>query len=78
MSAATITPNATRELARRVSNGIEVTLLWHGGDHVTVLVYDARAEDGFEIPVDPARALDAFHHPFSYAALRRSEYSLVG
>ena len=58
-----------RELAVRESNGIQVVLLWHpGGDALSVSVEDVRAGGRFEFPVAPERALDAFGHPFVYAA----------
>jgi hypothetical protein len=57
-----------RELAHRSGDGLEVTLLWFEdtGD-VAVRVLDSRSGEQFEIRVDPADALDAFHHPFAYA-----------
>jgi hypothetical protein len=59
----------TRELAARESDGVRVLLLWHPPeDAVTVTVEDARAGHGFELPVERERALDAFYHPFAYAA----------
>lgn len=62
------TPN-TRELAARESNGISVLLLWHPReDAITVSVADDRRGDHFRIAVAPNRALDAFYHPFAYAA----------
>jgi len=62
------TPN-TRELAARESNGICVLLLWHPReDAITVSVEDDRHGDRFRIAVAPNRALDAFYHPFAYAA----------
>ena len=64
----TATPQS-RELAARESDGIHVLLLWHPDDDaVTVSVEDARAGDRFHIAVAPACALDAFYHPFAYAA----------
>jgi hypothetical protein len=58
-----------RELAARDSNGIHVVLLWHPDeDALTVSVEDARLGDRFQLAVAPDRALDAFHHPFAYAA----------
>ena len=36
---------------------------------MTVSVADGRTGDHFEIAVDRRRALDAFYHPFAYAAL---------
>jgi hypothetical protein len=62
------TPN-TRELAVRSSDGFHVRLLWHPDENaVTVSVEDARLGDRFRIAVAPDRALDAFYHPFAYAA----------
>jgi hypothetical protein len=59
----------TRELAARESGGIRVLLLWHPReDAVTVSVEDARAGQRFEVAVRRDHALDAFHHPFAYAA----------
>jgi len=37
-------------------------------DAVTVSVEDACAGDRFQLAVAPDRALDAFYHPFAYAA----------
>jgi len=57
------------ELARRESNGIEVSLFWSAAtNRVTVEVVDASLDERFVLDVDPARALDAFHHPYAYAA----------
>jgi hypothetical protein len=62
------TPN-TRELAARESDGISVLLLWHPReDAITVSVEDDRSGDRFQLAVAPDRSLDAFYHPFSYAA----------
>jgi hypothetical protein len=59
----------TRELAIRESNGLAVVLLWHPReDTLTLSVADSRTGDRFELPVDRTRALDAFYHPFAYAA----------
>ena len=59
----------TRELASRSSDGVNVLLLWHPSeDALTVSVEDVRVGDHFEIAVAPDRALDAFYHPFAYAA----------
>jgi len=66
MSPATPQP---RELAARESDGIHVWLLWHPDQSaVTVSVEDARVGDRFQLAVAPDRALDAFYHPFAYAA----------
>jgi hypothetical protein len=59
----------TRELAARDSDGIHVVLLWHPRENgLTVSVEDARVGDRFHLAVAPDRALDAFYHPFAYAA----------
>jgi hypothetical protein len=58
-----------RELAARESGGIHVLLLWHPDETVlTVSVQDAHVGDRFRLAVAPDRALDAFCHPFAYAA----------
>ncbi|HSE81470.1 MAG TPA: hypothetical protein VLA87_07200 [Gaiellaceae bacterium] len=57
------------ELAVRESDGIHVLLLWHPDeDALTVTVEDDRLGDRFRLAVAPDRALDAFYHPFAYAA----------
>jgi hypothetical protein len=59
----------TRELAARESDGVHVLLLWHPDENaLTVSVEDARVGDRLQLPVAPDRALDAFYHPFAYAA----------
>jgi len=63
------TTDNTRELAAREGNGIHVLLLWHPHENaLTVEVEDDRIGAGFQIGVAPDRALDAFYHPFAYAA----------
>jgi hypothetical protein len=58
-----------RELAHRISDGIEVTLLWSKAtDRVTIAVLDSRSEESLEFDVDGSAALDAFTHPYAYAA----------
>jgi len=60
---------AGRELASRDSDGVHVLLLWHPRDNtLTVSVEDARAGDCFQLAIAPEHALDAFYHPFAYAA----------
>jgi hypothetical protein len=63
------TTQAEKELAHRTSEGIDVSLYWNERtNRVTVKVYDARFDEGFEFDVDGRRALDAYRHPFAYAA----------
>jgi hypothetical protein len=62
---------ASPELAHRASNGIDVSLYWSKAtNRVTVEVFDDRFDDGFEFEVDGSDALDAFNHPYAYAASR--------
>ena len=57
------------ELASRTSNGLEVTLLWQRDDeNVHVRVIDAQTEEAFELTVAAEHALEAFYHPYAYAA----------
>ena len=59
----------TRELAARDCDGIHVVLLWHPRENaLTLSVEDARVGDRFHLAVARDRALDAFYHPFAYAA----------
>jgi hypothetical protein len=62
------------ELAQRQNDGIEVSLLWsrHDGS-VSIEVRHLATEETFELRVDPARALDAFYHPFAFAARTQPE-----
>jgi hypothetical protein len=71
----TFSQGTTRELAHRVNDGVEVVLLWHDTtNELTVSVSDARSDAYFELAVEPARALDAFYHPYSYAAFNGVPY----
>ena len=59
------------ELDRREGDGIAVSLLWRKDSNVvSVAVYDDRTGEEFELAVPGDRALDAFAHPFAYAAGR--------
>jgi hypothetical protein len=67
-----------RELDFRANNGLEVALLWEPEtDCVSVSVSDSRSGDDFTLEVDPAEALDAFHHPYAFAAARGVHYAGV-
>jgi hypothetical protein len=60
---------ARRELAHRSGGGLEVTLLWDSHeDSLTVRVHDTREGARFEVPVEGAKPLDVFEHPFAYLA----------
>jgi hypothetical protein len=58
-----------RELDHRVSDGIDVRLLWRPhDDRALVSVSDAKTGGSFTLEVGAdQRALDVFHHPFAYA-----------
>jgi hypothetical protein len=78
VSKAITNENRRRELAHRVSNGIEVTLFWGPtNDEVIVEVIDHSAEQAFELSVPSERALDAFHHPYAYASRQGVEYEAL-
>jgi hypothetical protein len=65
----TTTITRQTELAHRTSDGIDVYLFWNElTGHVTVDVLDARTDECFELEVDGRHALDAFNHPYAYAA----------
>jgi hypothetical protein len=58
-----------RELAARDGDGLRVQLLWDPiADAVSVEVEDLSGASGFHVAVARERALDAFYHPFAYAA----------
>ena len=66
MSTATIC-NPRRELARRVSGGIEVTLYWSAHDScISVEIWQPESEETLTFTVGGDRALDAFYHPFAH------------
>ena len=65
------------ELATRSNDGLEVTLVWaqsDGIDGLVVCVSDIRAGAYFEIPAEPSRALDVYHHPFAYRDFSTLDY----
>jgi hypothetical protein len=67
----------SRELAQRLSGTDEVLLLWQPEiDRVELSVHDLATGAGFHIAVAPGNAIDAFHHPYAYAAARRDAYHI--
>ncbi len=59
-----------RELARRSSAGVDVTLYWHATlDEPIVCVCDERHGAHFEIRPQRHLALDVYYHPYAYADL---------
>ena len=68
---ANATQQPYRELAYRVSDGVEVVLFWHEvSDELTVTVSDDRTGAYFELAAAPDQALDVFDHPYAHAAFR--------
>ena len=64
--------NRSREPQRRWL--IDVTLWWcPEEDSIAVEVLHFASESSFELAVERDRALDAFYHPFAYAARRSPE-----
>jgi hypothetical protein len=60
-----------RELDHRTSDGIEVTLfLSKSSNRVAIAVLDSYSGESLEFDVDRDAALDAFNHPYAYAAAR--------
>ena len=67
MQPTTILAQPTRELAHRVSDGVEVTLLWSERDgRLAVTVFDGATGELFELEAPRESALDVFNHPFFY------------
>jgi hypothetical protein len=72
----TATLKDLEELAHRATDGVEVTLFWNRiTNRLTVVVDDARSGDLFELVVTAQNALDAFNHPYAYAAHTGIEYA---
>ena len=59
--------DSRRELAHRLSGGIEVTLYWCERDDTTsVEVWHAASEETLVFEVAREHALEAFYHPFAH------------
>ena len=69
MPAVSITNSPLRELAHRVSSGAEIRLFWNERTGA-VTVWDWNRDYGqqMEFAVAPAKALDAYTHPYAHAA----------
>jgi hypothetical protein len=62
------------DLAHRRGDGIDVILWWSPEDDtVAVEVLHLATDSSFELVVERSQALDAFYHPFAYAARRSPE-----
>ena len=65
----TPTRKRIRELAERTSNGTLMRLFWlQGTRELWVEVSEPEFDVTIVIPAEPERALEAFHHPYAYAA----------
>jgi hypothetical protein len=65
------TPTQRRELAHRTNDGIEVSLFWtKSSDRITIAIVDTRSDESLDFEVDGRLALNAFNHPYAYAAAR--------
>jgi hypothetical protein len=75
----TTTITRRTELAHRMSGGIDVYLFWNEPtNRVTVCVLDAQGDNGIEFEVEGSQALDAFNHPYVYAAQAANPGGLLG
>ena len=60
-----------KELARRASDGVVVSLLWRRSDgRLTVVVNDTRTGEKLRLPARGDNALDVFNHPYAYLPAR--------
>ena len=63
--------NDWKELASREYDGLVVSLFWsRAADQVKVAVADQKLDEEFHLDVPGTCALDAYYHPFAYAAGR--------
>jgi hypothetical protein len=64
------------ELDRRHSGAVDISLLWHRDlGAVSLTIRDSRSGQSLELPVAHHRALQAFKHPFAYAASIGVDYA---
>ncbi len=70
--------NSLRELDRRCSDGIDVSLIWNPRtDRVSIHVVDARSGESFAFPVAAGDALTAFHHPYAFEPADRQSSKIA-
>lgn len=69
MPGTSLTDSPLRELASRVSSGAETTLFWNERTGA-VIVWVRNRDSGqqMEFAAAPAKALEAFYHPYAHAA----------
>jgi hypothetical protein len=69
MNIPSLTTIGRRELAQRITGGLEITLYWNVYDNSTTIeVHQKATGETISFPVPAHRALDAFHHPFAHLA----------
>jgi hypothetical protein len=62
-----------KELARRTSGGVEISLRWsRAEDRLVVVVDDPTTEEVFELKARRDNALDVYYHPYAYMAAPRA------
>ena len=67
MDIATLRRIVRRELAQRVSGGLEITLYWSPLDDSTSIdIHQEATEETISFEVPREHALHAFHHPFAH------------
>jgi len=72
------TMTAPRELAFRLTDGIEVTLLWYeDSGKLVVSVLDPRTGQVFALFVGDENPLDVFRHPYWFAAQRTASTTVA-
>ena len=60
-----------RELAQRRTGSLEVLLLWHPiSNEVELRIHDTSKGEDFGFGVPLGEAMEAFRHPYAYAARR--------
>ena len=74
-----IPDDCVTELAQRVSGKDEVLLLWHPeSERVELAVRDVATGVSFHLEIEPGNAIDAFYHPYAYAARSDESDRTVG
>ena len=64
-----VTRTRGRELARRTSGVLEISLRWSRlEDRLLVVVENLETEETFELQARRDNALDVYYHPFAYMA----------
>jgi hypothetical protein len=77
MTHAAHTDGSLKELDFRANDGLEVVLLWQADDErLIVEVVDTKVGDAFRLEIMASEAVDAFQHPYAYAAFRGRSRSL--